>query len=223
MDPRTHILFGLALIALPSAACDGESGEGGEGGDTQALDKDKPGNMDEAPKAEDLWVEGVVYDGAGCPDPDSVQVGFAPDKMSFFVSFNDMLLINPAKSPIQTTNCVISAQLHVPDGWQVGVTAVDGYGYALLEEGVKARNTGSYFFAGEPVGYETETSLEGSYDSIYSKDENVEAQSIVWSECGASTIFAINNSLVLNAIAAPQEQAIFSSIYAGIELQSKKC
>ncbi|PRP98624.1 DUF4360 domain-containing protein [Enhygromyxa salina] len=165
------------------------------------------------PDPNDVYIEGIIANGAGCPSnkPGSVVSQIATDQKSFILIFQDMLLENPPGPPIKTTNCLASVKLHVPNGWQVSVATVNTRGYAFLEKGLTARQTSNYFFAGDPIGFSAHTQLKGYYDDFYVFTDKVPFQSVVWSKCGASAIFAINTTLNLNAIKNKKGYGIFNT------------
>ncbi|KIG11753.1 putative secreted protein [Enhygromyxa salina] len=172
------------------------------------------------PSPDDVYIEDIVASGVGCPLPGSAVAQISSDKKSFILIFKDMLLTNPPPPPIKTTNCVASVKLHVPSGWQVSVATVNTRGYAFLEKKIKARQTSNYFFAGQPVGFSAHSDLVGPFDDFYVFSDEVPFQSLVWSPCGTSSIFAINTSLQLNAIANPTGNGIFNN--TSIDGQFKK-
>lgn len=159
----------------------------------------------------DVWIESVHAFGVGCPTPNSTLTDIAPDRKSFIVIFKDMVLENPGGSPVKTTNCQAHVQLHVPNGWQVSVATINTRGYAYLDHGIKARNSNKYFFAGDPLAYVAHTDLVGPYDDFYDFVDQIPFQSIVWSKCGASALFEINTTLLLNAKANKSGIGIFNT------------
>jgi hypothetical protein len=188
-----------------------------------------PGQLGVIPNPNDVWIENVQAFGIGCPNQSSTQVDISSDRQSFIVIFRDMLLQNPGGPPIKTTNCVASVRLHIPSGYQVSVATINTRGYAFLEQGIRARNTTNYFFAGNPVGYAAHTQLQGYYDGLYTFTDQIPFESIVWSPCGTSSIFAIDTSMVLNAIANPSGYGIFNNTTIDgrfrkiLHLQWKQC
>jgi hypothetical protein len=167
--------------------------------------------VENAPDPNDVWIESVQAFGVGCPTPNSTLTDIAPDKKSFIVIFRDMVLENPGGSSVKTTNCQASVQLHVPNGWQVSVATITTRGYAFLDQGIKARNSNKYFFAGDPIAYVAHTELVGPYDDFYDFPDQVPFQSVVWSKCGASALFEINTTLLLNAKANKHGIGIFNT------------
>jgi hypothetical protein len=159
----------------------------------------------------DVWIESVQAFGLGCSTPNSTLTDISPDRKSFIVIFKDMVLENPGGLPVKTTNCQASVQLHVPNGWQVSVASITTRGYAYLDQGIKAKNSNKYFFAGDPLAYVAHTEMVGPYDDFYDFYDQVPFQSVVWSKCGASALFEINTTLLLNAKANKTGIGIFNT------------
>jgi hypothetical protein len=157
----------------------------------------------------DVWIESVQAFGVGCSTPNSILTDIAPDKKSFIVIFKDMVLENPGGSAVKTTNCQASVQIHVPNGWQVSVATINTRGYAFLEQGIKAKNSNKHFFAGDPFAYVAHTQMVGPYDDFYDFTEQI--PSVVWSKCGASALFGINTTLLLNAKGNKNGSAFFNA------------
>jgi hypothetical protein len=156
-------------------------------------------NVENVLNPNDVWIESIQTFGLGCSTPNSTLIGIAADSKSFIVIFKDMVLENPGGAPVKTTNCQASVKLHVPNGWQVAVSTTNTRGYAFLDQGVKAKNSNKYFFAGEAPAYVTHNEMVGPYDDFYDFTDQVPVQSVVWSDCGASALFQINTTLLLNA------------------------
>lgn len=175
-----------------------------------------PGDLDgapdaEAPSPEDLYIESISTGGSGCPDPSTVTAIIADDAKSFLLLFDDMYLEYPPGSTIQNKTCSAGIQLHIPGGWQVALATVNTRGYAYLDQGIRARQTSKYFFAGRPLAYAPHTELRGPFDDLYDFTDQIPFESIVWSPCGGSAIFTVQSILNLNARKNPHGQAIFSN------------
>jgi hypothetical protein len=106
---------------------------------------------------------------------------------------------------------------------------IDTRGYVFLDEGLRARLTTSYFIAGDPNGDTAHQEFEGPYDDLYSFTDTIPPQSVVWTGCGVSSIFAADVSLVLNAVDNPTGLGIFNDTTGdrrfrmALDLQTKKC
>ena len=165
-----------------------------------------------APAPEGFAVEGVVTGGAGCPEPASVAAQVSADHQSLRLSFAPMTLKNPPGPAVKTTNCQAAIKLKIPAGWRFAIRTLSTRGFASLDQGVTARQTSSYTLAGAPVGVKLHTDIEGPHDDFFAATHFVSPASAVWSSCGGSSIFSVNTSLILNAVAEPGGHASFSVI-----------
>jgi hypothetical protein len=198
MKKNTFALGILALAASPLVGCvDAESGDAPGapevGSATQAI----------GPNPSDVFILDIKNTGTGCPTPNDTATTIAEDRKSFIVAYNKLgLQIAPAPL-VQNINCNSSINLHVPNGYQVSLASVTTRGYAFLPDKVRARETTSYFFAGNPITFSPHSLLVGPYDGDFQFDDTVPFSSVVWSACGASAIFAVNVALNLNAAQNP--------------------
>lgn len=168
-----------------------------------------PNSEPQAP--EDVYIEDIATGGPGCPDPSTVSVLIAANRKSFLVIFDEMVLEYPPKPLIKYTNCVAGVTLHIPNGVQFTLATVNTRGYAYLTQGLKAKQTSKYFFAGQPIGASFHTTLNGFFDGPYDFTDYVGISSVVWSPCGGSAIFAIDTSLNLNAVASQSGTGFFNT------------
>ncbi|KIG11752.1 putative secreted protein [Enhygromyxa salina] len=179
------------------------------------------------PNPQQVYVESVVVNGSGCPfnEPGSVDVKLSPDLQRLDLRFEDMLITAPVDPPgpaISTLNCVVSAKLHVPTGWQFSAAAIETRGTVSLEQGMKVRHASDFFFAGDP-GYNVVNNLEGSIAARFRFVNNVPSQSVVWSACGGSVLFGMNTAMVLNAIQNPQGSGTDKVRTNNFTIQWQKC
>jgi hypothetical protein len=224
-----HIFISLSCFTaftLLATACDG-------GDFNDALDVDEPTAQagdalellpDPAPAANEVWIENIQSFGSGCPDPDSTEVELGHDQKSFIILFKGLRLDNPQDLPIKTTNCVTTVQLHVPAGWRATLSNTSTRGHATLDAGLRARQTTSYFIAGDPNGYTSEASLEGPMDRAYAFISTIPPEAVVWTGCGSSSIFAVDVSLVLNAIENPTGVGVIGNrVRMALQLDWQQC
>lgn len=163
-----------------------------------------------------LYIERVKADGTGCVDKSKYSVSIDSDRNSFMVMYNDMKLENPNEQgdTLQSRNCLVSVRLHIPGGLQIALARVISRGNATLAEGVTARATSRYWFAGESVGGEDSARMTGPYEDAFKYHGEVPLESLVWSPCGEPAIFAIDNQVTLNATnnpAGPSEITMIDS------------
>lgn len=163
------------------------------------------------PSPEDVYIESIATGGSGCPSPTSVTTQISSDRTTFLLIFDEMILENPPAPAVKNINCTAGIQLHIPSGWQFSVATVDTRGYAYLSPGIRARQTSKYFFAGIPLGASYHATLVGLHDDIYAFTDTIPFESVVWSPCGGSAIFAIDTSLNLNAVLNPTGLAYFNA------------
>src|SRR5690606_9572160 len=181
---QASLLGALAWLAAPG---------GEEPGDLV----DTPDVQANEPSLDDVYIEGTPQTiGAGCP-AGSVIVEVAPDKKSFLVGFSQMNLENPSPEGklVQFKNCLASIKLHIPNGMQVSAQTVNTRGYAFLDQGITARQTSKYTFAGQPIPMKGRADLVGAYDSDYDFSDAPTIVSKVWTKCGASAVFGIDTQL----------------------------
>ena len=167
----------------------------------------------EEPDPSEVYFEGEIQvAGTGCP-AGSVIADVAPDKKSFLVGFGAMTLDNPnpAGATVQYKNCLASIELHIPVGWQVSVATVNMRGYAFLDQGIAARVTSSYTFAGYPIPTTARGDMTGPFDDDYDYSDAVPLASRTWTQCGAPAIFGINTKMQLNATANPTGTALLNT------------
>ncbi len=164
----------------------------------------------EGPTASDVYIEDIHAGGSGC-NPDTVLPVIALDRKSFVLVFTDMQLQNPNHRSLQFKNCLANVRLHVPQGWQVSLATVNTRGFAALDWGIRARQSSSYFFAGNPLGTQYHSQLVGPVEKDYVFTDDIPFESHIWSQCGRSEIFAIDTRLYLNATRNPDGNAIFNT------------
>lgn len=211
----------VAAIAVALAGCGAEDPTGSDEadpGDVGALDGEGIAEESESlslaqpvPSAEDVYIESITTGGGGCPSPGDVSTTISEDRKSFLVIFDKMILEYPPGRRVQNLNCVAGVKLHVPQGFQVSLATVTTRGYAYLPSGGRARQTSSYFFAGDPLSLNPHSELKGPHDGLYEFTDKVPFSSLIWSGCGDSAIFAVNTSINLNMNGAPSGTGYFNA------------
>jgi hypothetical protein len=194
----------------------------GEAPEPDALDLEAAPELLEAPAPKGFYIEKVVTLGKGCPDPASVAVQLSPDKTTLRLAYKQMSLKTPPA--LQTTNCQATLSLRIPAGWQVALASLKTRGYAKLGKDVKAHQRSSAFFAGVGGGVSFDKAIDGPYDGNYYAIDVVPPASVVWSPCGGSALFSVNNSLILNAAADPNAQSSINVVaHRVFSWQFKQC
>jgi len=156
---------------------------------------------------------GTNFDGTGCP-PDTISLISSSDGSSISVLFSAYTAETTSDVKRDRLSCNLAVTLDVQEGASVGIYRVDYRGFADVpnvtgKEVAKFR--AEYFFAGYkgPVVEETFTS---GYSNDFFIRSDVTAQTVVYSPCGASTIFRINTSLSAQKDNYEDEGDVFTSI-----------
>jgi hypothetical protein len=196
----------LALVAtLFASGCALEAtGEGVPGAwddpaiDQQALalaESEAPVTL-EAPSG--VYFADVAAHGSGCPENTS-RTSISSDGQVFTTTFSQFeLQVTPAEVA-SVSECQLNVKLRSPAGLSYAVYSFYYSGYALLEEGVNARQSANYYFQGVPLtSREVRTDLVGPRDETYIfSDEIATPDNFVWSPCGVERDLQIVSRLRL--------------------------
>jgi hypothetical protein len=154
--------------------------------------------LNTAPLPSDVYIESIQASGSGCRTADSVVPILSDDQQSFIVIFNDMQVVYPPGSRLQSKSCVAVLNMHVPQGIQISLATVNTRGFASLDPGHRARHISRYFLAGNPVGLSYTSLINGPHEDVYEATDNLLLGSTAWSACGRSVLLAMNTSLFLD-------------------------
>ncbi|MBZ5714875.1 DUF4360 domain-containing protein [Nannocystis pusilla] len=193
---HTFLKAQAALLGLLASlgAPDREGDEPFDAGDSGA-EPELESEPLEAKPPKGFAIESVTVGGSGCPNDSDVTV----EKKRFRAVYHTMVLKNPQGPALQSTHCVVSLSLRIPEGWQFAPAEVGIRTSADLADRITARVTSKYFFAGDPLSVTLKREFRGKYDDEEVHFEKIPEDSLVWSPCGEPTIFAFNASLQLNA------------------------
>jgi hypothetical protein len=180
-----------------------------------------------AAHADDIALGTPGYGGTGCPDG-SASVTLSPDQKSLSILFDNYVVEagGSTNKAFDRKSCNIAIPVHVPQGLSVSVIAIDYRGYNNIPTGGKTTFNVEYFFAGMQ-GPTFSKSFNGPLDKDYLIQNQLTAQSMVWSKCGADVNLRTNSSIRVQttknkeALATVDSQDVNAAIiYA---LQWKKC
>jgi len=167
------------------------------------------------------------YGGTGCPGG-SVSATLSPDAKSLSLLFDSYLVEaggDTGKS-FDRKSCNIAIPVHVPQGLAISILAIDYRGYNNIPSGAKSQFNVEYFFAGAR-GPTFQRVFNGPKDADYLIQNELTAQSIVWSACGADVNLRTNSSIRVTTTANKQALATVDSedVSAAIVflLQWKQC
>ncbi|KAK3077640.1 hypothetical protein LTS18_009693, partial [Coniosporium uncinatum] len=153
-----------------------------------------------APDPGSVHIRQVSYGGTGCPQG-SVGYTIATDLSTVTIIFDSYLATIGPDVKVQETrsNCQLNFDLTYPGGFQFSVLSADYRGYAQLDKGVKGTMKSNYYFSGQSKQTSTTTDFIGPMDGDYTKHDEADAASTVWSPCGAEGMLNINSQVRLTA------------------------
>jgi hypothetical protein len=123
-------------------------------------------------------------------------------------------------------SCNIAIPVHVPQGLSISVIAIDYRGYNNLPTGARSEFAVEYFFAGTR-GPTFRRTFNGVVDDDYLIRNQLTAQSLVWSACGADVNLRTNSSIRVTtrnnrqALATVDSEDVSAAII--YQLQWRRC
>jgi len=157
--------------------------------------------------ADDMVLGQPGYGGSGCPQGTASAV-LAPDQKSMSILF-DRYVTEAGPSvgvPIARKSCMISIPVHVPQGYILGIFSLDYRGANALPASATAQFNVEYFFAGGRGPRYTKTFLgtRREDNGEFLIHNELLAEGIVWTGCGADVILRTNSSMTVRS---PREYA----------------
>jgi hypothetical protein len=152
-----------------------------------------------------VTIQRIVTNGSGCPIG-SVAQNISTDKRSFTLSFSEFVAeTGPELRPSSARkNCVVTATLRVPAGWQYTIGSFYYRGFMGLDQGIRATHRTSYFFEGQGTTGNFEAVKDGPLNSDFVYTDRVGLTSVfipdTWSRCNANRALNINTSIRLTNI-----------------------
>lgn len=146
--------------------------------------------------ADDLRLGEPIAGGTGCPQGSYAAV-LSPDQKTLSLLF-DAFSAQAGGSVGKTLDrksCNVAIPIHIPNGYSVSIFQVDYRGFTSVPRGGRAQLTAEYFFAGMR-GPRLSKSFTGPRDRDYTFSNELQAEALVWSPCGADTNIRINASMV---------------------------
>jgi hypothetical protein len=180
----------------------------------------------------DVTTGTLTYSGTGCPQK-TASFLFAPSNSSFTLIYDQFAAsAGPGVDPaLSHAECVISAQLLIPNGYQYSVVAADVRGFVQLPAKGTAVAQVSYTFtdAKKPIFSESKT-FTGPTD-VFGQEflfsSRLPDTQAVWSTCGDSPPIRIGNKIGLNVPAGTSGQIVYESLDAKVQqvvgLKFRRC
>lgn len=180
-----------------------------------------------AAQADDISLGAPGYGGSGCPDG-SVSATLSPDAKSLSLIFDTYSVEagGDTGKKFDRKSCNVAIPVHVPQGDSVSILAIDYRGYNNIPAGASSQFNVEYFFAGSR-GPTFRKSFKGPKDEDYLIQNQLTAESIIWSRCGEDVNLRTNSSIKVTTAGNKQAVATVDSqdVSAAIIylFQWKKC
>jgi len=138
-----------------------------------------------------------AYGGTGCPGG-SASVTLSPDETALSILFDSYLVEAGGMTgrSVDRKSCNISVPVQIPQGYSVAIFQVDYRGFNLIPAlGAYTRLDTEYFWAGAR-GPRFSRFYSGPRTENYTTSDNLTAQTVVWTPCGASVNLRVNSSVM---------------------------
>ncbi len=177
--------------------------------------------------ADDISLGTPGYGGTGCP-AGTVSVTLSPDAKSLSLLFDQYQVSVGGETgkDFDRKSCNIAIPVHVPQGLSVSVLKIDYRGFNHLPSSATSQFNVEYFFAGTR-GPSFQKKFRGPLDEDYLINNELTAEAVVWSSCGADVNLRTNSSMRVNTVSNREAIASIDSqdVNAAIiyQLQWRKC
>ncbi|MFM9864143.1 MAG: DUF4360 domain-containing protein [Micropepsaceae bacterium] len=169
----------------------------------------------------------VRYGGTGCPGG-SVSATLSPDAKSLSLIFDqyEVSAGGTTGRSYDRKSCNVAIPVFVPNGYSISVFSVDYRGFNHLPVRGSSQFNVEYFFAGSR-GPAFRRTFWGELDGDYFINNQLTAESLVWSPCGADVNLRTNSSMRVNTFRNAEASATVDSqdVNAAIvyHLQFRRC
>lgn len=177
--------------------------------------------------ADDISLGTPGYGGTGCPDG-TVSATLSPDAKSLSLLFDQYQVSvgGTTGKSFDRKSCNIAIPVHVPQGLSVSILKIDYRGFNRLPPSATSQFNVEYFFAGTR-GPSFQRAFRGALEEDYLINNELLAQAVVWSGCGADVNLRTNSSMRVSTVSNREAMSSIDSqdVNASIvyHLQWRKC
>jgi hypothetical protein len=177
--------------------------------------------------ADDIALGTPGYGGSGCP-AGSVSTVLSPDMKTLSLIFDQYEVSAGGMTgrSFDRKSCIVAIPVHVPNGYSISIFSVDYRGFNNLPRGATSQFNVEYFFAGGR-GPAFRRTFWGEQQSDYFINNQLAAESLVWSRCGEDVNLRTNASLRVNTVGNREASSTVDSqdVSAAIvyHVQFRKC
>lgn len=152
-----------------------------------------------AAMAQSLQLGQPQYGGNGCPGGSASTV-ISPDNQELSILFDQYIAEagGTTGKRIDRKSCNLAVPVRVPQGWSVAVFKVDYRGYTAVPSGGQVKLESEYFWAGTR-GPKASRAFNGPRADSYTVTDDLIANTLVWSACGAEVILRVNSNITAQA------------------------
>ncbi len=149
-----------------------------------------------AAMAQSLQLGAPSYGGTGCPGGSASTV-LSPDNSELSILFDQYVAEagNTTGKRVDVKSCNLAVPVRVPQGWSIAIFKVDYRGYTAIPAGAQSRFNVEYFWAGSR-GPRTTRIFNGPINQPYTITDQLLAETLVWSPCGADVNLRMNTSMM---------------------------
>lgn len=154
----------------------------------------------DAPPAGQVKIMGVTYGGTGCPQG-TVASTISDDRSTVTLIYDSYVAsIGPGISITENRKaCQINLDIQYPGGFQYSILSADYRGYANIEKGVTGTLKSTYYFSGLSPQSSTTYTFDGPVSQDYTKHDEADSTSVVWSPCGKPANLNVNSQVRLTS------------------------
>ncbi|MFI1279573.1 DUF4360 domain-containing protein [Streptomyces sp. NPDC020858] len=162
---------------------------------------------------DDVTVDVATVNGSGCR-PGSATVAVAPDNSAFTVTYSEYVAQAGGGAPAVEgrKNCLLSLQVHVPQGYTYAVAQVDYRGFGSLQEGAIGTQKASYYFQGMSQTAQRTHRFNGHLDDNWQATDTTGIEALVFAPCGEQRNFNINTELRAEVGTSDPSQTSFMAL-----------
>ncbi|MFD8889806.1 DUF4360 domain-containing protein [Streptomyces sp. NPDC059566] len=151
-----------------------------------------------APSApeDQVSVDVATVNGSGCR-PGSAAVAVSPDNSAFTITYSEYVAQVGGGAPAVEgrKNCLLSLDVHVPQGYTYAVAKVDYRGFGNLQPGAVGTQKASYYFQGMSQTASRTHKFNGALDDNWQATDTTGIEALVFAPCGEQRNFNINTEL----------------------------
>jgi hypothetical protein len=154
---------------------------------------------------DDIQLGEPEYGGTGCP-AGSASVALSPDQKTLSILFDQYVVEAGGETGrvLDRKGCNIAIPVKVPQGYSISLFKVDYRGFNFLPRSAQSRFNVEYFFAGSR-GPSASRMFNGPVQDNYTFTNNLIAEALVWSACGANTNLRVNSSMMVRTNSSNQQ------------------